>query len=32
MRGKRYVNWNTDAYSYGKGQDPLYRTIPFYGT
>jgi alpha-glucosidase len=28
--GKKYVNWNTDAYSYDKGQDPLYRTIPFY--
>ena len=30
LRGNRYINWNTDAYSYGKGQDPLYRTIPFY--
>lgn len=30
LRGNRYVNWNTDAYSFGKGQDPLYRTIPFY--
>jgi alpha-glucosidase len=28
--GKKYVNWNTDAYSYDKDQDPLYRTIPFY--
>ncbi len=30
LRGKRYLNWNTDAYSFDKGQDPLYRTIPFY--
>lgn len=30
LRGQRVTNWNTDAYSYGMGQDPLYRTIPFY--
>ena len=30
LRGNRFVNWNTDAYSFGKGQQPLYRTIPFY--
>lgn len=30
LRGKRVYNWNTDAYSYHFGQDPLYRTIPFY--
>lgn len=30
LRGKRMQNWNTDAYSYSKYQDPLYRTIPFY--
>ncbi len=30
LRGNRFLNWNTDAYSFGKGQDPLYRTIPFY--
>jgi len=30
LRGKRFTNWNTDAYSFGWGQDPLYRTIPFY--
>lgn len=30
LRGNRYLNWNTDAYSYAKGQDPLYKTIPFY--
>ncbi|MBE7177440.1 MAG: glycoside hydrolase family 31 protein [Mucilaginibacter polytrichastri] len=30
LRGKRLQNWNTDAYSYSKHQDPLYRSIPFY--
>lgn len=30
LRGKRLKNWNTDAYSFAWGQDPLYRTIPFY--
>jgi alpha-glucosidase len=30
LKGKRLVNWNTDAYSFSKDQDPLYRTIPFY--
>lgn len=30
LRGSRYVNWNTDAYSFGKGEQPLYRTVPFY--
>lgn len=30
LRGNRYLNWNTDAYSFAKGQDPLYRTVPFY--
>ncbi|WP_343531819.1 glycoside hydrolase family 31 protein [Pedobacter sp.] len=30
LRGRKFVNWNTDAYSYGWDQDPLYRTIPFY--
>lgn len=30
LRGKSYQNWNTDAYSFGWDQDPLYRTIPFY--
>jgi len=28
--GKRLQNWNTDAYSFSKDQDPLYRSIPFY--
>lgn len=30
LRGKRVHNWNTDAYSFSRGQDPLYRSIPFY--
>jgi alpha-glucosidase len=30
LRGRRFNNWNTDAYSFAWNQDPLYRTIPFY--
>ena len=30
LRGNRVTNWNSDTYSYHFGQDPLYRTIPFY--
>ncbi len=30
LRGRKFQNWNTDAYSFGWDQDPLYRTIPFY--
>lgn len=29
-RGKAYTNWNTDAFRYGVGDDPLYATVPFY--
>ncbi len=29
-RGRSIVNWNTDAYFYGSGTDPLYQSIPFY--
>jgi alpha-glucosidase len=29
-RGNGYVNWNTDAFAYGSGSDPLYATLPFY--
>lgn len=29
-RGHGYVNWNTDAYGYHAGTDPLYVSIPFY--
>jgi alpha-glucosidase len=29
-RGNGYTNWNTDAFGYTTGQDPIYSTIPFY--
>ena len=29
-RGSGYQNWNTDAYAYNSGTDPLYSSIPFY--
>ncbi len=29
-RGHGYQNWNTDAYSYHAGTDPLYCSMPFY--
>jgi alpha-glucosidase len=29
-KGFGYVNWNTDAFAYGSGADPLYGTFPFY--
>jgi len=30
LRGHKFENWNTDAYAYERGDDPLYRSIPFY--
>jgi alpha-glucosidase len=27
--GQAFVNWNTDAYGYRWGTDPIYQTIPF---
>ncbi len=30
LRGRAFENWNTDAYAYERGDDPLYRSIPFY--
>ncbi|HAO14822.1 MAG TPA: glycosyl hydrolase [Tenacibaculum sp.] len=30
LKGKRVENWATDQYAFGKDQDPLYKTIPFY--
>lgn len=30
LKGKRIHNWGTDQYAYGKDQDPLYKTVPFY--
>lgn len=29
-RGNGYTNWNTDAFGYNTGQDPIYSSIPFY--
>ncbi len=29
-RGSHLQNWNTDAYGYHSGTDPLYSSIPFY--
>jgi alpha-glucosidase len=29
-KGAAYQNWNTDAYAYNKGSDPLYSSMPFY--
>ncbi len=29
-RGAAYQNWNTDAYAYNTGTDPLYSSMPFY--
>ena len=28
-RGASYVNWNTDAYGFDRGTDPIYKSIPF---
>jgi alpha-glucosidase len=30
LRGNSFENWNTDSYTYERGDDPLYRSIPFY--
>ncbi|MCB0705240.1 MAG: DUF4968 domain-containing protein [Saprospiraceae bacterium] len=29
LNGRRFENWNTDAYAYDVDTDPLYKTIPF---
>ena len=29
-RGASYVNWNTDAWGFERGTDPIYKSIPFY--
>ncbi|HPI11690.1 MAG TPA: glycoside hydrolase family 31 protein [Catalimonadaceae bacterium] len=29
-KGSSYTNWNTDAFAYNDGRDPLYVSIPFY--
>ena len=28
--GNGYTNWNTDAFGYSAGQDPIYSSVPFY--
>ncbi len=30
LKGKRFENWVTDSYAYGKDTDPIYKAIPFY--
>ena len=30
IKGKRFENWVTDAYAFGKDTDPIYKAIPFY--
>ena len=30
LRGKRVENWVTDQYAFGKDQDPIYKSVPFY--
>ncbi|WP_369049190.1 glycoside hydrolase family 31 protein [Tenacibaculum sp. UWU-22] len=30
LKGKRFQNWVTDSYAFGKDTDPIYKTIPFY--
>jgi alpha-glucosidase len=32
LRGKKYQNWNSDSFAFGKDSDELYRSIPFYYT
>lgn len=29
-RGNGFTNWNTDAYGYATGADPIYSSVPFY--
>lgn len=30
LKGKRFENWVTDSYAFGRDTDPIYKTIPFY--
>lgn len=30
LKGKRFENWATDSYAFGKQTDPIYKSIPFY--
>ena len=29
-RGASYVNWNTDAWGFDRGTDPIYKSVPFF--
>ncbi len=30
LKGKRFENWVTDSYAFGKNTDPIYKAVPFY--
>lgn len=30
LKGRRFENWSTDSYAFGKETDPIYKAIPFY--
>lgn len=30
LKGRRFENWVTDSYAYGRDTDPIYKAIPFY--
>lgn len=30
LKGRRFENWVTDSYAYGRDSDPIYKAIPFY--
>ena len=30
LKGKRFQNWASDSYAYGKETDPIYKAIPFF--
>ncbi len=30
LKGKRFINWVTDSYSFTKKSDPIYKAIPFF--
>jgi len=30
LKGRRFQNWVTDSYAYGRDTDPIYKAIPFY--
>jgi alpha-glucosidase len=32
LKGNTFTNWCTDAFAFGEGSDPMYRSVPFYYT